>query len=99
MESLMGAVYPGIAPAVGPGLGLTALFVVFVGVAVVWTLVWKGLALWRAAQNRQLGWFIALLIVHTLGILEIVYLLFFQKKSDDETQEIPASAVSAEPKE
>lgn len=43
----------------------------------LWSLVWKGMALWRAAQNKQKGWFVALLIINTAGILEIVYLLFF----------------------
>lgn len=41
----------------------------------LWSLVWKGLALWRAAQLKQKGWFIALLIINTAGILEIIYLL------------------------
>jgi hypothetical protein len=43
---------------------------------VIWTLVWKGLALWRAARAGQTGWFVVLLVVNTLGILEIVYLVF-----------------------
>ena len=42
--------------------------------AIVWTLIWKGLALWRAAGLRQKWWFVALLLINTLGILEIVYL-------------------------
>lgn len=41
---------------------------------VMWTLVWKGFALWRAAGLRQKYWFIALLLINTLGILEIIYL-------------------------
>lgn len=44
---------------------------------VVWSLIWKGIALYRAARNEQKGWFVALLIINTLGILEIVYLLLF----------------------
>ncbi|OGH84398.1 MAG: hypothetical protein A2261_02200 [Candidatus Magasanikbacteria bacterium RIFOXYA2_FULL_44_8] len=48
----------------------------FIILAVVaWSLVWKGLALWRAGRKNQLGWFIALLLINTMGILEIVYLL------------------------
>ncbi|MEG3069987.1 MAG: DUF5652 family protein [Candidatus Syntrophopropionicum ammoniitolerans] len=43
-------------------------------------LVWKGIALWYTARNSQLVWYIALLIVNTLGILEIIYLLFFRRK-------------------
>lgn len=47
---------------------------------IAWAVVWKGIALWHAARNRQLIWYIALLIVNTAGILEIVYLAFFGKK-------------------
>lgn len=47
---------------------------------IVWSLFWKGLALWRAAQNKQKYWFIAILPLNTAGILEIVYLVGFAKK-------------------
>ena len=40
----------------------------------------KGFALWTAAQNNKKGWFVALLFVNTLGILEILCLLFFSKR-------------------
>lgn len=40
----------------------------------LWLLVWKGLALWHAARHNSRGWFIVLLIVNTLSILELVYL-------------------------
>ena len=40
----------------------------------LWTLFWKGLALWHAARRGQTGWFMALLIFNTAGILEIIYL-------------------------
>jgi len=46
----------------------------------IWTLFWKGWALWRAAKNDQRNWFIAILIINTLGILEIIYLNWFSKK-------------------
>ena len=46
----------------------------------VWTLPWKGVALWRAAGNKHLGWFIALLLLNTLAILEIVYIFGFSRK-------------------
>lgn len=49
------------------------------GLVIGWSLIWKALALWHAARNNQLAWYIALLIVNTLGILEIIYLLFFRK--------------------
>lgn len=46
----------------------------------IWSVLWKGVALWRAAQHKQTYWFVALLIINTAGILEIAYLLFFAEK-------------------
>ena len=36
----------------------------------------KSYALWHAARRDDKGWFIALLIVNTLGILELIYLYY-----------------------
>lgn len=47
---------------------------------VLWTLPWKGVALWRAAGNKHLAWFICILIFNTLAILEIIYIFGFSKK-------------------
>lgn len=54
---------------------ITTFQVALLGVLAVWELVWKGLALWRAGQRRQLGWFVAILIINSVGVLPIVYLL------------------------
>jgi len=51
----------------------------FLVVIAIWSLAWKGVALWKAAHHEQKGWFVALLIVNTAGLLEIAYILFFQK--------------------
>ena len=48
---------------------------------VIWSIYWKGLALWKAAQRKDNVWFIVLLIVNTLGILEILYIYVFSKKN------------------
>lgn len=48
--------------------------------AIIWTLIWKGFALWRAAELRQKWWFIAFLVLNTLGILEIIYLFLVVRK-------------------
>jgi hypothetical protein len=45
----------------------------------IWSLIWKGLALWTAARQGQKIWYVALLIVNTLGILEILYIYVFSK--------------------
>jgi hypothetical protein len=49
---------------------------------IFWSLFWKGIALWRAAQLKQRNWFIVILVLNsiTLGILEIIYLFRFSKK-------------------
>ena len=52
-----------------------ALFIL----VVIWSAVWKLLALWRAARNKSVAWFIVLGIVNTMGILEILYLFVFSK--------------------
>lgn len=43
-------------------------------------LILKGLALWRSARNKQQYWFVALLLVNSLGILPLIYLGFFEKE-------------------
>ena len=48
--------------------------------AIIWTLPWKGIAFWKAAKNDDKKWFIALLLLNTLAILEILY-IFSKKKS------------------
>jgi methionyl-tRNA synthetase len=50
-----------------------------ISLAIVWSTVWKGIALWRAGRNAHLGWFIALFIINTLGILEIIYIFAFSR--------------------
>lgn len=67
---------------------MTAIFILLV----VWSLVWKGLALWRAARNNHLGWYIALLILNTFGILEILYYFIWGKpKGEKPKMEKPAT--------
>lgn len=46
----------------------------------IWSIPWKGWALWRAAKNDNLTWFIIFMIVNTVGILEIIYIFFISKK-------------------
>lgn len=46
----------------------------------IWSIIWKGLALWKSARSKQLAWFVVLLVLNTAGILEIIYLIWFQKK-------------------
>lgn len=49
----------------------------------IWTLPWKGVALWKASHSNQKKWFIALLIFNTLAVLEIIYIFYFNKKKNE----------------
>ena len=42
----------------------------------LWSVIWTGLALWYAARRGDKWWFLVFLVVHTAGILEIIYLVF-----------------------
>jgi|TARA_Y100000310_G_C20206612_1_gene589367 hypothetical protein len=60
-------------------LGIPSIVLLFWIPILIWEAVWKGIGMWKAARNSQLGWFIAILIVNSAGILPIVYIYFFQK--------------------
>ena len=51
------------------------LFAIF-----IWTLPWKGYALWKSARLKHKWWFVALLIINSLAVLEILYIFVFSKK-------------------
>ena len=48
----------------------------------IWEIIWKGIALWKCGRNNQLKWFIAILVLNTMGLLPIVYLLWFKKNQN-----------------
>ncbi len=50
-------------------------------ILIVWTLPWKGYALWLAARNNHPRWFIALLLINTVAILEIIYIFAVGRKA------------------
>jgi hypothetical protein len=56
-------------------------FLVLWLIVLIWDIIWRGIALWKAAQNKSKGWFVALLIVNSIGILPIIYLLLNRSKS------------------
>jgi ABC-type transport system involved in multi-copper enzyme maturation permease subunit len=45
---------------------------------IVWTTVWKLIALWKAARNKHTAWFIIMAVINTMGILPILYIFLFQ---------------------
>ncbi len=48
----------------------------------LWSLAWKGWALWLAARRGEMVWFVVLLVVNTFGLLDIFYIFAVAKRSD-----------------
>jgi hypothetical protein len=69
---------------------VTILFAFLLAGAIIWSLFWKGLALWIAAKKGNQGWFLALFVLNTLGILDIIY-LFLIAKIGSEDKPVKAS--------
>lgn len=57
----------------------TTQITVFVLLA-IWDLAWKAFAMWRAVKRREPGWFVAILVLNTVGVLPIAYLLLTDKE-------------------
>jgi hypothetical protein len=45
----------------------------------IWTLVWKGLGLWKASKKGNKVVFVIFLVINTLGALEILYIVWLSK--------------------
>lgn len=48
-------------------------------VIVIWSAIWKLLALWKSARKGHIVWFIVLALLNTVGILEILYFYIFSE--------------------
>ena len=48
-------------------------------VILIWSAIWKLIALWKSAKKGHVAWFILLAIVNTIGILEILYVYIFSE--------------------
>jgi methionyl-tRNA synthetase len=60
------------------GAGLGPLWPLMI-LLLVWSMFWKGLALWHSSRRAQPWWFVIFMIVNTAGILEIIYLFLVAK--------------------
>lgn len=47
--------------------------------AQIWDLIWKSLALWRAARNKDIFWFVLLILITSAGLLPAFYLFYISK--------------------
>ena len=57
----------------------------FVAIA-IWSFVWKLLSMWKSARKKQVGWFIVLALLNTVGILQILYYFFFSEMKISKTK-------------
>lgn len=48
---------------------------------IIWSIIWKMIALWKSAKNDHLTIFVILAVLNTVGIAEIVYLVYLYFKS------------------
>ena len=51
----------------------------FLFFTILWTLPWKGFALWKAAKRNEKYWFIVMLILNSYAFIEILYIFVFAK--------------------
>jgi methionyl-tRNA synthetase len=56
-----------------------AIFFIVLMIIMIWSGIWKAIAMWKSARNNQIAWFVVLCIFNTIGILEILYIAFWQK--------------------
>jgi|GEM_PF-1631867 len=54
---------------------------VLILIVALWTIPWKIYAVWTACKNNHKKWFVALILLNTLAILEIIYIFKIAKKS------------------
>jgi hypothetical protein len=57
-------------------------------IVTIWESIWKFIAMWKAARNNHLAWFICIAVINTIGILPIVYILRHRDSKKPEQSEI-----------
>ena len=60
---------------------LPVWLIILIVILALFDSVMKLIALWKAARNNHLAWFICLAIFNTIGILPIVYLVLNKQKA------------------
>jgi len=64
----------------------TPTFIAIVVISAIWDIAWKGFALWKAARNNHVTWFVFIVILNTVGILPIIYILLNRNKNEVEVK-------------
>ena len=59
-------------------------FIPLIIILALWDGVWKLIALWKAARNKHLAWFICIALINTVGILPIIYILINKNREQND---------------
>jgi uncharacterized membrane protein len=62
---------------------------------VLWTIPWKVYAVWLASKRNQKTWFVALLVLNTFSVLELIYVFYIVKKTGAEVKADFKKAISS----
>lgn len=62
----------------------------FIIILMVADLILRGIALYKSARKEQKVWFVALLIVNSVGILPLIYILLEKKAESKVAHKKPA---------
>jgi len=68
---------------------LTSKYIFLLIALAIWSIPWKGFALWKSARRGEKIWFIVLLLINTVGVLEILYIFLFSEKENTAVQVAP----------
>jgi len=78
--SLVHSLYMYLNPIQNFGLAMPLFLSSIIIPLIVWSIFWKGLALWHSARRGEEWWFLAMLFINTAGLLEIYYLFMVAKR-------------------
>jgi predicted Co/Zn/Cd cation transporter (cation efflux family) len=56
-------------------------------ILLIWDVIWKVAAMWKAGRDNQLVWFISIAFLNTLGILPAIY-IFTQRKKNRQKEKL-----------
>lgn len=65
---------------------LTQNAAIILPIVYIWSIVWKGLALWKAARKDAKVFFVIILLFNTVGLFEILYFFVLSKVDFDKSK-------------
>lgn len=63
---------------------LSTIAIIILIILCIWTIFWKAYSVWTSARMGHRKWFFVLLVLNTIGILDIFYLIFVAKKTPED---------------